>query len=70
MNRHPNGDTDRGSFAGRITTDAAGATMEGTWKFSGGTGRFAGLSGSGTYKGRIVSPTEVENAWEGSYQLG
>lgn len=70
MNRHPNGDIDRGTFAGRIATDASGATMEGTWTYFGGTGRFASISGSGTYKGRITSPTEVEVGWEGTYQFG
>jgi hypothetical protein len=44
--------------------------MEGTYKNIGGTGRLAGISGGGTYKGRITSPTEVETSWEGNYQLG
>jgi len=44
--------------------------MAGTWKYSGGTGAFANISGGGTYKGRITSPTEVETGWEGNYQLG
>lgn len=70
MNSHPNGDIDRGTFAGIIATDTGGTTMEGTWKYSGGTGGFASISGDGTYKGRIISPTEVEVGWEGTYQLG
>jgi hypothetical protein len=70
INRHTTGEIDRGTFTGKITTDAGVSTMEGTWKYSGGTGTFARISGSGTYKGRIASPTEVEVSWEGSYQLG
>src|SRR5712692_5602322 len=53
---HANGDRDIG-------------TIEGTWKYSDGTGQFKGLTGGGTYKGRMTSPTEVENTWEGTYQL-
>ena len=70
MNRHTSGDIDRGTFAGRITTGAAGTTMDGNWKYLGGTGAFARISGGGTYKGQITSPTEVEMTWEGNYQLG
>jgi hypothetical protein len=70
MNQHVGGDVDRGIFTGKITTEAGVATMEGTFNFSGGTGAFTSISGGGTYKGRITSPTEVEVNWEGSYQLG
>jgi hypothetical protein len=70
MNRHANGDIDRGTFSGKITTEAGASTMEGTWRFTGGTGSFARLSGGGTYKGRITSPTEVDVGWEGTYELG
>ena len=35
-------------------------TLEGTWRFSGGTGGLTGLSGAGTFKGRMTSPTGVE----------
>lgn len=70
MNRHPNGDVDRGTFQGKITTAAGVVTMEGGWQYSGGTGAFSGITGGGTYKGRITSPTEVQVNWEGTYQLG
>ena len=70
MNRHPNGDVDRGTFEGKITTAAGVTTMEGNWRYSGGSGQFSGITGSGTYKGRITSPTEVQVTWEGNYQLG
>jgi hypothetical protein len=42
---------------------------KGTWKYVDGTGIFQGLKGGGTYKGRMTSPTEVENMWEGTYEL-
>jgi len=70
MNTRPSGDVDYGTFTGTITTAAGVSTMEGTYKNIGGTGRLAGISGGGTYKGRITSPTEVETSWEGNYQLG
>ena len=34
------------------------------------TGALARISGGGTYKGDITSPTEVQTSWEGTYQLG
>jgi hypothetical protein len=70
INRHPNGDIDRGTFEGRITTAGGAVTQEGTWKFSGGTGAFARISGGGSFKIKLTSPTEVECNWEGAYQLG
>jgi hypothetical protein len=66
---HPNGDRDIGTFEGKVVTAAAQVTIEGTWKYTGGTGMFKGLTGSGTYKGRMTSPMEVENTWEGKYEL-
>jgi hypothetical protein len=70
MNTRANGDTDRGTFAARVTTADGVTTVDGTWKHSGGTGAFSGVSGSGVYKGRLTSPTEMEVSWEGTYQLG
>ena len=69
VNERADGDRDWGTFEGRITTAGGQVTLEGTWRFSGGTGKFNGLSGSGTYKGRMPSPLEVEMTWEGAYQL-
>ena len=69
MNRHANGETDWGTFEGKITTAGGQATMEGTYKWTGGTGKFKGIGGGGKYKGRFTSPTEVINDWDGEYQL-
>jgi hypothetical protein len=44
-------------------------TLDGTWRFSGGTGGLTGLGGAGTFKGRMTSPSEIETQWEGAYQL-
>jgi hypothetical protein len=69
VNDHADGDRDFGTFEGRITTSGAEVTLEGTWKFTGGTGKFRGLRGGGTYRGRMTSPVGVENTWEGSYEI-
>ncbi len=69
MNRHANGETDSGTFEGKITTASGHVSMEGTWKYTGGTGKFKGISGGGKYKGRFTSPSEVINDWHGEYKL-
>jgi hypothetical protein len=69
LNVHEDGDSDSGSFEGKVTTSAKEVTLEGTWKYSGGTGKLKGLTGGGTYKGRLTSPTQVEMTWDGAYQL-
>jgi hypothetical protein len=69
VNEHTDGDRDFGSFEGKITTADGQVTIEGTWRFTAGTGKLAGITGGGSYKGRLTSPTEVENNWEGTYQL-
>ena len=68
-NMHANGDRDFGTFEGTVKTAAGQTTIEGTWKYIDGTGQFKGITGGGTYKGRLTSSTEVENAWEGKYEL-
>lgn len=69
INRHGNGETDWGTYEGRITTSGGQAIMEGTFKWTGGSGKFKGISGGGKYKGRFTSPFEVVNDWEGEYEI-
>ena len=69
-NDRPSGDRDWGTFDGKITTSGQQVTMEGTFKWTGGTGKFKGISGGGKYKGRFPSPVDVVNDWDGEYQLG
>jgi hypothetical protein len=68
-NAHADGDQDWGSFEGKITTSGQEVTIEGTWEYTGGTGKFQRISGNGSYKGRMTSPTEVAAEWAGEYQL-
>ena len=65
----PDGDRDWGTLDGKITASGYQITLEGTWKFAGGTGKFKGIKGGGNYKGRMVSPTEVKIEWDGKYEI-
>jgi hypothetical protein len=70
VNEHANGDHEGGEYEARVSTSSNGQmTMEGTWKYTHGTGQFSGISGSGKFKGHMTSPSEVEVSFEGSYQL-
>jgi hypothetical protein len=40
-------------------------SFEGTWSKVGGTGKYAGVSGKGRYKGRMLSPTDYTVEWSG-----
>ena len=68
-NEHTDGDRDSGTFEGRVTTTAGQVTLEGTFAFTNGTGKLKGIHGNGTYKGRQVSPTEIEMSWTGAYEI-
>ncbi|MBA3316945.1 MAG: hypothetical protein H0T50_02500 [Gemmatimonadales bacterium] len=63
-------DTTVSKWNGKVTT-VLGAdqrpitTFEGTWTKSSGTGRYAGASGHGSYKGRMTSDKEYLIQWTG-----
>ena len=44
-------------------------TGEGTWSFSGGTGKLKGIKGKGTYKGKFNPDGSATFEIEGDYQL-
>ena len=44
-------------------------TFEGTWTKVGGSGRYAGMTGAGSYTGRMRSETEYVVEWKGEVQL-
>ena len=69
VNEHSDGDRDFGTFEGKIVTSEGQVTIEGVWIFTGGTGKLEGLTGGGSYKGKMTSPVEVENTWEGAYEI-
>ena len=69
VNEHANGDRDWGTFEGRVTVTGGQVAIEGRFQNKGGTGRFTGISGGGTFKGSFSSPAEVSVRWEGTYKL-
>ena len=69
-NTHPDGDTDFGAFEGKVTAKGNELSVEGTWKITGGTGKLSGVSGGGSFKTRMTSPTALECTWDGAYELG
>jgi len=69
VNSHGGEDRDWGTFEGKVATISGQITVEGTWQFTGGSGKFSGLAGNGTFKTRLTSPTDVEASWQGTYEL-
>ena len=43
-------------------------TFEGKWWFTGGTGKFQGVTGGGNYKGQ-ATPSGVTWEWQGEYEV-
>ncbi len=65
-----NGDKVYVHFQGNDTmVDGKPSTTEGTWSYTGGTGKFKGIKGKGTYKGKADSSGNVVSEIEGEYQL-
>jgi len=69
VNEHPGGDRDYGTFEGKVSVSGNDVVLEGTFTFAGGTGRYQGIRGKGTYRGRMISATEIEMSWSGAYEL-
>ncbi len=66
-NVHPDGGRDFGTFDGQVTD--GGMIVEGTFTFTGGDGKYRGITGGGTFKTVMKSETELEADWEGNYEL-
>lgn len=65
-----NGDKAFVQFQGTTTLkDKAPVTGQGTWSFTGGTGKLKGLKGKGTYKGKWNPDGTSTFEIEGEYQL-
>jgi hypothetical protein len=69
INHHTDGDTDYGSFEGRVTSSGTDFLVEGTWQYTGGTGKFSGVSGKGTFNSRSNAAGMVEGSWQGAYEV-
>lgn len=65
-----NGDKAFVRFQGTGTNSASGARSgEGTWTYTGGTGKLKGLKGKGTFKGTSAGADVTEDEVEGEYSL-
>jgi hypothetical protein len=73
INTHPGGDRTFVAYQGVTRTVAmdqgpAQTFLEGVWWCTGGTGRFSGITGQGTYRGQLT-PAGPACAFEGEYDL-
>ena len=66
-----NGDKIFVRFSGTdtMTKDGVPATSVGTWSYTGGTGKFKGITGKGTYKGKADASGNMVTEIEGDYTL-
>ena len=70
VNTWANGDKSYVRTQGSATLkDGTIDSAEGTWSFTGGTGRLKGVKGKGTYKGKGASDGSVTYEVEGEYEL-
>ncbi len=65
------GDTTYTKWSGKVTTTLGAdktpvTTFAGSWKKVGGSGRYASVTGSGTYKGRMSSKSAYTVEWVGT----
>ena len=70
---HPDGDKMYMSFEGTAKTvikpdGSPDTTFEGKWWYTGGTGKFKGITGDGTYKGKATAEG-ITYTWEGEYEI-
>ena len=66
------GDTVIAKWSGRVTTTMSregqpNTNFAGTWRYMYGTGQYAGIMGSGTYRGHFVAADRYAVTWQGSY---
>jgi hypothetical protein len=69
VNDHGKDGRDLGTFEGNVSIAGGQPVVEGKWQYTGGEGSFAGITGGGTFKTKLSSPTEVEATWQGAYEL-
>ena len=70
FNTMANGDKQYGRYQGKATLkDGMPQSLEGTWSSSGGTGKFKGMKGKGTYKAKGNPDGTVTYEIESEYEL-
>lgn len=68
-NVHPDGGRDYGTFEGNVNAADGPIVVEGSFTFTGGDGKYAGITGGGRFKTVAKSETEIEATWTGNYEL-
>lgn len=71
VHTHPNGDKSFSHFEGTsiyTAADGSEGTFEGKWWITGGTGKYKGITGQGTYKGQVKLPA-ITYEWSGEYEI-
>lgn len=58
-----------GTFEARVTILGGGMMLEGTFKITGGDGKYRGITGGGKFKSVMKSESELECTWDGNYEL-
>jgi hypothetical protein len=69
VNDHGSAGLDRGTFEGNVSIVNGLPAVDGKWQYTGGEGSFAGITGGGTFKTKLTSPTDIECTWQGAYEL-
>ena len=69
------GDSTINKWSGRVTTVLGSdkqpiTSFEGSWRKVRGTGRYAGVTGQGTYRGRMTGQNTYRVEWNGEIELG
>ena len=66
-----NGDKFYVKYQGKdtMTKDGKPLTTEGTWSYTGGTGKLKGIKGKGTYKGKADAAGNMAVEVDGDYEL-
>ena len=69
-----NSDTTFAKYNGHVSTTMSPdnipiTSFEGTFSYIGGKGKFAGITGTGTYSGKFTSKNEYTVEWQSEYSL-
>ena len=59
-NTHTNGDISQGTFEAKVITFGTAVVIDGNWKFTGGSESLSGITGGGTFRSEMSSPTSRE----------
>ncbi len=64
-------DRNHGTFKGTVKQKGDQVIVDGTWKITGGTGKFAKITGNGTFRTTVAAATgEASVVWDGNYTTG